>query len=73
MNLSPLLKLFNQIPAYSTFADAIHWDEILDEMRPPLGVLAAARPALLAALLSDIQRPILFITARADQARILKE
>ncbi|MCP4359327.1 MAG: hypothetical protein GY796_15040, partial [Chloroflexi bacterium] len=73
MNLSPLLKLFNQIPTYNALADAIHWGELSDEMRRPLGVMTAARPALLAALQADLQRPILFITARADRARILTE
>ncbi len=73
MNLSPLLKLFNQIPTYNALADALHWGELTEEMRRPLGVLTAARPALLAALQTDLQRPILFITARADRARILTE
>ncbi|MCL4298295.1 MAG: transcription-repair coupling factor [Anaerolineae bacterium] len=73
MNLSPLLKLFNQIPAYHTLADALHSGEFSAEICQPLGVLTAARPALLAALQADLQRPILFITARADRARILTE
>lgn len=73
MNLSPLLKLFNQIPTYNTLADALHSGEITSEISHPLGVLTAARPALLATLHADLQRPILFITARADRARILAE
>ncbi len=73
LNLSPLLKLFNQILAYNTLADALHAGEVTDELRHPLGVLTAARPALLAALQADLQRPIAFITARADRARILAE
>lgn len=73
MNLSPLLKLFNQIPAYNTLADALYAGEYPAEITRPLGVLTAARPALLAALQTDLQRPILFITARADRARILTE
>jgi transcription-repair coupling factor (superfamily II helicase) len=73
MNLSPLLKLFNQIPAYHTLADALHSGKFSAEICHPLGVLTAARPALLAALRADLQRPILFITARADRARILTE
>lgn len=73
MNLSPLLKLFNQSSTYNTLADALHWGELTAEMRRPWGVLTAARPALLAALHADLQRPILFITARADRARILTE
>jgi transcription-repair coupling factor (superfamily II helicase) len=73
MNLSPLLRLFNQIPAYNTLADALHIGELARETRHPLGVLTAARPALLAALQTDLKRPLLFITARADRARILTE
>ena len=73
MNLSPLLKLFNQIPTYSKLADALHWGELSEEIYRPWGVLTAARPALLAALHADLQRPIFFITARADRARILTE
>ena len=54
-------------------ADALHAGEFTEEIRRSLGVLTAARPALLAALQADLQRPILFITARADRARILTE
>src|SRR5262245_29878311 len=73
MNLSPLLKLFNDLPAYHEFADALHWNELTEAMRRPVGVLSAARPALLAALRGDRRRPISSITARADRARILTE
>ena len=73
LNLSPLLKLFNQIPAYTTLVDALYWGELAAGLYRPLGLLTAARPALLAALQADLQRPILFITARADRARILTE
>ncbi|MCK6629657.1 MAG: transcription-repair coupling factor [Anaerolineae bacterium] len=73
MNLSPFLKLFSKISAYNTLADALHRGELTEALRRPLGVLTAARPALLAALHADLQRPILFITARADRARILTE
>ena len=73
MNLSPLLKLFNQAPTYRALADALHWGQLTEEIRQPWGLLNAARPALLAALQADLQCPMLFITARADRARILKE
>ena len=73
MNLSPLLKLFNQISGYNQFADALHAGQYQELSRQPLGVLTAARPALLAALQADLQRPILFITARAERARIFTE
>jgi len=54
-------------------ADALHTGKLTEEICRPLGVLTAARPALLAALYADLRRPILFITARADRARILTE
>lgn len=73
LNLSPLLRLFSQIPAYNVLADALHRGDFNEEIRRPLGVLTAARPALLAALQADLLRPILFIAARADRARILAE
>lgn len=73
MNLSPVLKLFNQISTYNNFADALHWGELNETRQRPLGVLSAARPALLAALHGDLQRPVLFLTARADRARVLTE
>jgi transcription-repair coupling factor (superfamily II helicase) len=73
MNLSPLLRLFNQIPAYNTLAEALHTGELTNATRYPLGMLTAARPALLAALHADLQRPLVFITARTDRARILAE
>jgi transcription-repair coupling factor (superfamily II helicase) len=73
MNLSPLLKLLNQIPAYNRLADMLHHGEFNEELYRPLRIFGAARPALLASLQTDLQRPILFITARADRARILTE
>lgn len=73
INLSPLLKLFNQIATYRDLADSLHTGELTEAMRRPLGVMTGARPALLAALQTDLQRPILFITARADRARIFTE
>jgi len=73
LNLSPLLKLFDQISTYNQFADALQANDLSPIMQEPLGVLTAARPALLAALHADLQRPVLFITARADRARVLTE
>ncbi len=73
MNLSPLLTLFSQIAAYNDLADALHTGELTAPMQRPLGVLTAARPALLAALQVDVARPILLITARPDRARLLAE
>ncbi|MEM7345579.1 MAG: transcription-repair coupling factor, partial [Chloroflexota bacterium] len=73
LNLSPTLKLFNQITSYEHLADALHSGDLNDLPAHPLGLLTGARPTLLAALQTDLQRPILFIAARADRARILAE
>ncbi|MCB0156022.1 MAG: hypothetical protein KDF65_14600, partial [Anaerolineae bacterium] len=73
INLSPILKLFSQIPTHNDLADTLHLDERTEALRRPWGVLTGARPAVLAALQADLKRPILFITARADRARILTE
>ena len=54
-------------------ADALHVGQLEAEMRHPLGLMTGIRPVFLAALQNDLQRPILFITARADRARILTE
>ncbi|MCB0155084.1 MAG: transcription-repair coupling factor [Anaerolineae bacterium] len=73
INLSPILKLFSQISTHNDLADTLHLDERTESLRRPWGVLTGARPAVLAALQADLKRPILFITARADRARILTE
>lgn len=73
MNLSPLLELLNQIPAYNRLTDMLNHGEFNEELRHPLWVFGAARPALLAGLQADLRRPIFFVTARADRARILTE
>ncbi len=73
MNLSPLLKLFSQIPAYNDFAQSLHPDPRSGPFGRPLGVLTAARPALIAALQVDLRRPILLVSARADRAKIFAE
>ena len=70
MNLSPLLRLLNQIDTVQTLFDALALGEAEDG---PLGVPVAARPAMLAALHQNLQRPLLFITARTDRARSLVE
>ncbi|RME72337.1 MAG: transcription-repair coupling factor [Chloroflexi bacterium] len=73
INLSPILKLFNQSPAYHRLADALYNGDLSTITRQPLGVPGAVRPAFLAALHADLQRPILFVTARSEKARILSE
>lgn len=68
--LTPLLRLLNQISAYNRLADNLYQGIWPDH---PLGVLNAARPALLAALHADLERPLFVITAGAERAKILAE
>ncbi len=71
MNLSGLLPLLHQAPAYRQLVEIIE-AELLDrtaDVRPahPLGVITAAQPYLLAALYRHFQRPVLLLTARAER------
>lgn len=75
MNLSGLLAIAKRIPAYQQLLDALPGGE-RDEPRrghgnhpPPLQLLNAARPYLLAALHADLNRPLVAIVARTDRAR----
>ena len=70
MNLSPLLRLFNQIEPIQALLDLLSLEGTPEK---PLGVPVAARSAFLAALHQNVQRPILFITARTDRVRSLAE
>jgi transcription-repair coupling factor (superfamily II helicase) len=72
MTLPDLLALFNDIADYRALAAA------LDASPPrlpdaPLGLLAAARPAVLAGWHAHVQRPLVVVVARADRARALAQ
>jgi len=75
MNLSGLLTLANHIPAYRQLLDTLlpggPSGSVGDgrDRLPPLRLLNAARPYLLAALHADLDRPLVAIVARTDQAR----
>ncbi|MCI0398289.1 MAG: transcription-repair coupling factor, partial [Chloroflexi bacterium] len=62
MNISGLLDIFDQLPAYQAFQAAVTGDSSL----PPLGLPRSARPPLLARLFADSRRTILFVTSRVD-------
>jgi transcription-repair coupling factor (superfamily II helicase) len=69
MNVSGLLSLFDQLPVYrSLIAD-------LEQRRrvAPLGLLRSAQPALLAALMRDLDRPLLIVVGQVEQATGLTE
>ncbi|MFZ5919362.1 MAG: transcription-repair coupling factor [Chloroflexota bacterium] len=67
MNLSGLLALAGQIPAYRQLFDSLRVQTTTQ--RPPLQLLGAARPYLLATLHDDLARPLVLLVARADHAR----
>ncbi len=65
MNLSGLLHLVRGTDAYEDLMEAIRAGQDV----PALGVLAAARPYLAAALASDVGKPLLLVAAGPDTAR----
>jgi transcription-repair coupling factor (superfamily II helicase) len=67
MNLSGLLALTNQIPAYRHLLNVLRGGN--GDRPAPLELLNAARPYLLAALHTDLNRPVIAVVARNDQAR----
>ncbi len=70
VNLSVLLRLFNQIKPVRSLADALA-DQ--DPVTHPLRIPLSARLPLLSALHQNLQMPILFVVGRADRARILAD
>jgi transcription-repair coupling factor (superfamily II helicase) len=69
VNLSGLLPLIQDVPAYRHLVDAVEGrtpTEALNGERG-LGIIAAARPYLVAALYRQLRRPIVLLTARAER------
>jgi len=69
MNVSGLLAWFDALPAYRALRDDLQ----AGGTPPPLGILRAARPALLAALAHDLGRPTLVVVGSVERARILHQ
>ena len=63
MNLSGLLSLVRDIPAYQTLLADVGRGEV----EGSLSLLRAVRPYLVAALAGDVQCPILLVMARPEQ------
>jgi len=74
MNLSGLLSLVEDIPSYRELIEGLR---ARDTAQPPppypltLGLLSAARPYLIAALQRNLDRPLVVVTARPEQANQL--
>ena len=67
MNVSGLLTSFESLESYR----ALREDLESGEMSSQLGLLRAARPALVAALARDLKRPMLVITGSVERANAL--
>jgi transcription-repair coupling factor (superfamily II helicase) len=71
VNLSGLLPLLQQVPAYQQLVDSLREGPpggMPDLGRTPgLGIISPARPYLLAALYRQLGRPIVLLTARAER------
>ena len=78
MNLSGLLPLLKEIPAYRHLVDTLQKREgdgppesISPHRNAPLSLITSARPYLIAALQQDLGRPILVVTAQPERAQQL--
>ena len=67
MQLSGLLSLVRDIPAYAGLRQRVEEGSVL----PTMGIVHAARPFLAAALSHELARPTLILTARTELARQL--
>ncbi len=71
MNLSGLLPLLQEVPAYRQLVEAIESGALYGatggEKVQGLGIITAARPYLVAALYRQLKRPIILLTTRAER------
>jgi len=67
VNVSGLLASFEALEPYRTLRADLEEGETL----PPLGLLRAARPALLAALARDLKCPLLVVVGSVERAKAL--
>jgi transcription-repair coupling factor (superfamily II helicase) len=69
VNVAGLLAFLELLEPYRSLRD----DQRGGEIPAPLGLLRAARPALLAKLARDLQRPIVVITGAVERAKSLTQ
>ncbi len=69
MNVSGLLSLVEKLPAYRGLVADLQQNRRV----APVGLLRAARPALLAALARDLDRPLLVVVGQVERAAALTE
>ncbi len=68
MNLSGILDIYEQLPAYQAFIE-----QLGQEDGRPLGLDLTARPPLLAQIFLACKRPILFVTGRVENVPIWQQ
>ena len=77
LNLSGMLSLLEDIPSYRELIEDLRAQDTAQRSLPStlypltLSVLSAARPYLIAALQRDLDRPLVVVTARPEQANQL--
>jgi len=74
LNLSGLLSLIEDIPSYRELLEGLRTQDAAPQSLPyplTLNLLSAARPYLIAALQRGLDRPLLVVTARPEQANQL--
>ncbi len=74
LNLSGLLSLVKDIPSYRELLESLRAQDTAQRSLPhpaTLSLLSAARPYLIAALQQHLDRPLLVVTARPEQANQL--
>jgi transcription-repair coupling factor (superfamily II helicase) len=69
VNVSGLLASFDKLEAYRRLREDLASDAAL----PPLGLLRAVRPALVAALARDLERPVLVVAGSVERAKHLAQ
>lgn len=69
MNLTPILKIFDELPAYAETLAALS----AGEGPEALGLPRRARPLVLARLFLDLGRPVLFLTGRIENVPIWQQ
>ena len=69
MNISGLLAIWERLEPYRALREGLKQGNV----PPPLGLLRAARPALLAALARDLARPIVIIVGTVERAKELTQ
>ena len=68
LNLSKLLNLINEVPAFGTLAA-----ELRQSKTAKADVIDAARPYVITALYQTLKRPVVVVTAHAEESRKLYE